>query len=99
MNFTKYTSLKPKENPHGVDVREIYNHEDAQIVHMILEPGQALKPHSTMVDVFMYILEGVSVIYIADEIIEADADTIIESSKDIVHWIENTGAVKARILV
>ena len=88
-----------QENPHQVDVRQMYNHDNAQAMHMTLLPGQSLKPHITPVDVFFYILEGTPDIQVGNETITVDKDSLIESPKDIVHYISNKSNSPARILV
>ena len=91
--------LQVQENPHGVDVRQMYNHDNAQAMHMTLNSGQSLKPHITPVDVFFYVLEGTPTIQVGDEIIAVEKDSLVESPKDIVHCISNKSNSPARILV
>ena len=91
--------LKVEENPHQVDVRQMYNHDNAQAMHMTLLPGQSLKPHITPVDVFFYVLEGTPTIQVGDDIITVEKDSLVESPKDIVHCISNSSDTLARILV
>jgi quercetin dioxygenase-like cupin family protein len=91
--------LQVQENPHKVDVRQMYNHDNAQAMHMTLNPGQSLKPHITPVDVFFYVLEGTPTIQVGDEIITVEKDSLVESPKDIVHCISNNSNTLARILV
>lgn len=88
-----------KDTPHKVDVRQMYSQPDAQAMHITLQPGEALKPHKTPVDVFFYILEGNPTVHIADESISYPKDTLVESPKDIVHYLSNEGTQVARILV
>lgn len=94
-----YKSEEIKENPHKVDVRQLYNKESAQIMHITLKPGESLKPHKTPVDVAFYILEGTPKIHIGDETSEVIKDTIIESPAEILHYISNDSRDVARILV
>ena len=91
--------LQVQENPHEVDVRQMYNHDNAQAMHITLQPGQSLKPHITPVDVFFYVLEGTPDIQVGDEIITVEKDSLVESPKDIVHCISNKSDSLARILV
>lgn len=88
-----------KENPHKVDVRQLYNDASAQVMHITLLPGEALKPHKTPVDVFFYILEGSPTILVGEESIVFEKDTLIESPANIVHCISNDSELTARILV
>ena len=94
-----YKTEPAKENPHKVDVRQLYNHPTAQIMHVTLKPGEALKPHKTPVDVCFYILEGTPTINIGDESQVFEKDNLIESPADIVHYLSNESNLKARILV
>ncbi len=88
-----------KENPHNVEVKQMYNQASAQIMHITLKPGQALKPHKTPVDVTFYVLEGQPTIHIGDETQTFEADTLIESPANIVHYLSNQSNAIARILV
>lgn len=88
-----------QENPHGVEVLKLYDHETAQAMHITLQRGQTLKPHITPVDVFFYVLEGSPKIQVGDETVIASADSLIESPKNIVHCISNQSDSIARILV
>jgi quercetin dioxygenase-like cupin family protein len=86
-------------NPHGVHTSRIYDHDNAQVIYMVLEPGQSLKKHVTPVGVFFYILEGEVAVEIGDEKKEAVADTLVESPAGIPHRLLNEGEREARLLV
>jgi len=88
-----------RENPHNVDVTQMYNDPSAQIMHITLKPGETLKPHKTPVDVVFYILEGTPAILVGEESQVFEKDTLIESPRDIVHCISNNSGQIARILV
>ena len=87
------------ENPHGVQARKLYDTENAQAVHIILEPGESLKKHITPVDVFFYVLQGRGVVEIGDEKREVGADTLIDSPGMIPHCWYNEGDVNLAFLV
>lgn len=87
------------ETPHKVDVRRLYNTADAQAMHITLQPGEALKPHITPVDVFFYVLEGEGVVQIGEEKQTVRADHLIESPKGIVHCWFNESKSPFRVLV
>jgi len=99
MKSRTYTTEPIKENPHKVDVRKLYDEQSAQVMHMTLKKGDSLKPHKTPVDVAFYILEGEPTIHVGTESKKFPADTLIESPKDIVHYISNENEENARILV
>lgn len=95
----KFDTEPVRENPHEVDVRQLYNHESAQIMHISLKPGESLKPHKTPVDVAFYVLEGTPTVHIGDEAVTCERDTLIESPAEIVHHLSNVSSGVARILV
>lgn len=95
-----YKTEQPKENPHKVDVRQLYSKETAQVMHITLKPGETLKPHKTPVDVCFYVLEGTPTVHIGEDSKQFDKDTLIESPADIVHYLSNNEGIEiARILV
>jgi quercetin dioxygenase-like cupin family protein len=105
--FTRRIKMKKVEareaeaapNPHGVHTSKVYDHENAQVVYMVLEPGQALKKHITPVDVFFYVLEGKVVVEIGDERQEVEQDTLVESPASIPHLLANQSEGISRVLV
>ncbi|MCB9013031.1 MAG: cupin domain-containing protein [Bacteroidales bacterium] len=99
MKVTKYQKQAIKDNPHKIDVREMYNKESAQAMLISLKPGESLKPHKTPVDVFFFVVEGKPTIYIGNESEVCEADTLVESPAEIVHYISNSSDSLARILV
>ncbi len=94
-----YKEESIKETPHKVDVRELYNNSSAQILHISLQPGEGLKPHITPVDVVFYVLEGSPSIYIGEEMMSFEKDTLIESPAKITHYISNNSDSIVRIMV
>jgi len=94
-----YKTEELKENPHKVDLRQLYNDPSAQIMHIILKPGESLKPHKTPVDVVFYVLEGTPVVHIGEESKVVEKDTLVESPADIVHFISNESRNNSRVLV
>ena len=99
MEIRKVNETKIEETPHKVDVRKLYDKDSAQAMHITLQPGEALKPHITPVDVFFYILEGSPEVLVGDEKIQVQADSLVESPKDVVHCLYNNSNAVARILV
>jgi len=86
-------------NPHKVKAARVYDTENAQAVHIALEPGEALKKHITPVDVFFVVLEGTGIVEIGEEKCEVGQDTLIESPARIPHCWYNESDALLRILV
>jgi quercetin dioxygenase-like cupin family protein len=99
MKITRYQDQEINPNPHGVDVRKLYDKESAQAMHIALQPGESLKPHKTPVDVFFVVLEGTPSILVGEEEVVCERDNLIESPANIVHNIRNASENVARILV
>ncbi|NQU31906.1 MAG: cupin domain-containing protein [Bacteroidetes bacterium] len=99
MKISKVIDTPTKENPHGVDVRLLYNKDTAQAVHMQLQPGESLKPHKTPVDVFFFVIEGTPDILVGEEKVRVEANSLVDSPKDIVHCIYNNTDTIVRVLV
>ena len=47
MKIVQVKDVKSKPNLHGMDARNISDTENAQLVHITLQPGEALKKHIT----------------------------------------------------
>jgi len=99
MKITEVKSATENPNPHNVSVRMLYNTENAQAIHIQLEPGQSLKKHITPVDVFFYVLEGEGIVEIGDEQESVCKDMLIESPAKISHRLLNKSKEMFRFLV
>jgi mannose-6-phosphate isomerase-like protein (cupin superfamily) len=99
LEFTKVSETAASKNPHGVDARPIYSHENAQVIILTLQSGESLRRHITPVDVFFYVLEGKGIVEIGDEKKEVDKDTIVHSPAKIMHCWYNESDKPLRIMV
>jgi len=99
MIIVKVAETKLAETAHGVNVRNIYDNQHAQVMIIMLKPGESLKPHITPVDVFFYILEGTVDVTVGDKVKSVSSDCLIESPKDIKHNLSNNSDKIARIMV
>jgi quercetin dioxygenase-like cupin family protein len=99
MKITIVNETQIVETPHKLDVRKLYDQDSAQAMHITLQPGEALKPHITPVDVFFYILEGSPEVLVGEEKNQVHADCLVESPKGIIHCLYNNSNTIARILV
>lgn len=85
MIIKKLSDMPIMKTAHNVDARNLYNTEKAVISVITLKPGQSLKKHITPVDVAFYVLHGKGIVEIENEKEVVEANTLIESPKDIVH--------------
>jgi len=99
MKITKVADVVSGPNPHHVDARKIYESPHAMAVVITLQPGESLKKHSTPVDVFFYVLEGIGTVEIGNERAGCTKDMLIESPAKVPHrWINESNAI-FRVLV
>lgn len=89
----------PAKNPHGVDVRRVYESEHALSSIITLKPGEKLIRHITPVDVFFYVISGTGLVEIGDELETVTADTVIDSPRGIPHCWYNKSDSDLRVLV
>lgn len=99
MIVTKVNEAPAKGTKHQVDTRMIYDSGELQLMHIHLNPGEALKPHHTTVDVVFYILEGAPDVLVGNEKSRVSAHMLVEGPKNIVHCIYNDSDQPARILL
>ena len=99
MEITKVSETVTSKNPHGVDARPIYTHENAQVIILTLQSGESLKRHITPVDVFFYVLKGKGIVEVGEEKKEVEKDSIVHSPSKIVHCCYNKSDIPLRILV
>jgi mannose-6-phosphate isomerase-like protein (cupin superfamily) len=99
MKITRVSEEAAFKNPHKIQAKKIFGSPDAEVIHMTLNPGEALLSHKTPVDVFFYVLEGEPTIEIGDEREKVSADSIIESPADIPHRVYNESETTAKFLV
>ena len=91
---------KSDEKLPGVIPQFLYDHSEAVVIHMTLNPDAILKTHTTPVDVVFYVLSGDIEVSIGEERETFTADTLIESPKGIPHGLRNlSGTSAARLLV
>jgi mannose-6-phosphate isomerase-like protein (cupin superfamily) len=99
MKIIEVAKQRIHDTVHKVDVRKLYDYDNAQLMHITLQAGESLKPHITPVDVCFYILEGTVDVRVGDETIAVQKDHLVESPKDIPHCLSNSSKEIARILV
>jgi len=99
MKIRNYKDMAVTPTAHGIQSYKLHDTEHASIMHLLLMPGEQLKPHITPVDVVFYVVQGTPTILVGTEEKEVETDDIIESPKDIVHCIYNRSQKQARVLV
>ncbi len=84
MEVIKLDQLEGKLNKRGVLVKPVLKHEYAQVMNLVLNPGDEVPEHSVPVEVFFYVVEGKGTVLIGGEEAQVEA-------KDIIACPPNTG--------
>jgi quercetin dioxygenase-like cupin family protein len=87
------------DNPHGVDVRHLFQSPHVIVSQITLEPGEVVRPHRAPVDVFFYVLEGAPSIDIEGEVVTVAPDTLVPSATGHIHAVRNESEARVRFLV
>ena len=87
------------ETIHKVDARGLYNSPELIVTAITLQPGEQLRRHITPVDVVFFVLEGIGVVEIGEEMEAISAGTLVESPKDVLHCWYNESQHPLRFLV
>ena len=100
MKITRAFDGEVVKTKNGLKALKIHDQSEAQVIHLVLEPGARLDTHTTAVDVFFYVLEGTAWIEVGDDHESVAIDSIVESPKGIPHALENRSSTETmRILV
>jgi quercetin dioxygenase-like cupin family protein len=85
--------------PFSLDGRKLFTSEHLEIIHLILQPGEGMEPHSQPMDVVFFVLEGTGTLTVANDPIEAAANTTIYVKSGVQRGWANFGSDSLRILV
>jgi quercetin dioxygenase-like cupin family protein len=83
MKIIKMDQIEGNKNPRGVVAKKILKHSTAQVMNLVLSPGEEVPEHAVPVDVFFYIVEGKGTLRIGED------ESVVEA-KDIIICPPNT---------
>ncbi|ALV63542.1 hypothetical protein ADU37_CDS18430 [Thermococcus sp. 2319x1] len=99
MFVAKAEEAEKMENPYGVDVRALLKRENAKVMLVTLNPGEALERHTASADAFIYVIKGKALVEVGEEGEEVRKDTLVFLPKDIPHAVRNSGNLPLKFLV
>jgi len=76
----------------------LYSSPHAVVIHMTINPGRAIMPHSASMDMEFFVLEGEAVFTVGEEEAVVQPGALVVGPRDISHGIRNTGHVPLKIL-
>jgi len=82
----------------GVTGRQIYDSEEAVVIHIEVEPGGAIAPHVTPVDMEFYVLEGQGRFILGEDHLDSGPGVLIPSPRGVPHGMRNLGPGPLRVL-
>ncbi len=89
MKITSANDISPLYDKDGVTGRRMRTQPNVEIIHMKLEPGALLAPHTTPFDVDFFTHQGTAVYLVEDQEIVAEAGTILGCPGQTPHGIRN----------
>ncbi len=85
--------------PFNLDGRKLFTSENLEIIHLTLQPGEGMEPHSQPMDVVFFVLEGTGTLNVANDSLEATANTTIYVKSGTQRSWANSGSDPLLILV
>jgi len=85
--------------PFNFDGRILFHSEKYELIHLTLQPGEGMEPHTQPMEVLFYILEGEGTLMIDDEPLHLTATTTVHLKAGIKRCWTNTGQIPLKLLV
>lgn len=96
----KITGLATAQRvPISIDARMMLTRKDCELIHLTLQPGEALAIHTNPFDVVFYVLAGEGDLTVGGETKKIGMDTVIEIAAGEVRGWTNSGPGVLRVLV
>jgi len=99
MKITKPEEVPPLYEQGGVTGRRISARPGVEIIHMTLEPGARLAPHTTPFDAQFFAHRGTAVFLISEGEVTAPEGTLLDCPGDTPHGIRNDTKKEIAVLV
>ncbi|HDP93924.1 MAG TPA: cupin domain-containing protein [Candidatus Aminicenantes bacterium] len=99
MKITKPSEITPLYEEGGVTGRRISARPGVEIIHMSLEPGAVLAPHTTPFDAQFFSHQGTAVFMVGDGEITAAQGTLLDCPGSTPHGIRNDTEAAIAVLV
>lgn len=85
--------------PFALDGHIIAHHDDADVIHLQLKPGEKIEKHSNPFDVIFYVLEGKAMLESDTEKLLVEKDQSIVIGAGLNRGLENTSVSNFKVLV
>jgi mannose-6-phosphate isomerase-like protein (cupin superfamily) len=78
--------------------RRLYASPKAVVVHMTVNPGRAVEPHTSDMDMEFFVLEGEALFTVGDEELAVGPGVLVEGPKGMAHGMRNPGSLPLKVL-
>ena len=85
--------------PFNIDGRILYSAPGYELVHLTLQPGEAMALHAQLFDVVFYVLSGTGTLQTDADTLEISENTMVHVGKDLRRAWRNEGSKELKILV
>jgi quercetin dioxygenase-like cupin family protein len=87
------------QTPPGIDARRLLETRNARVIHMTIEPGAELNPHTTPVDVLFFVLAGAGMLSAGGEERVVRAGSLVGSPAGELHSWRNVSGEPLQLLI
>ncbi len=85
--------------PFDVEGYLMHTSASLEVIHLCLQPGQAIPPHSNPIDIVACLVEGEATLHTDKIQVKLELYAVVEIEKDVERGFTNNGKSEARLLI
>jgi len=85
--------------PFDVEGYLMHTSASLEVIHLCLQPGQAIPPHSNPIDIVACLVEGEATLQTDKIQVKLELYAVVEIEKDVERGFTNNGKSEARLLI
>ena len=85
--------------PFKLNGRILFSSEKLELIHLTLQPGEKMEPHSQPFDVVFYVLSGIGILNVDEQSVDGVPGTCIHIPAGMQRAWKNNGNDEFRVLV
>jgi quercetin dioxygenase-like cupin family protein len=95
----KVSLLEASKVPFSLEGYIVHTSPTLEVIHLCLQPGEAIPQHTNPFDVVACLVEGEVSIQVEDNIAKLAKFDVVEVGKNINRGFTNTGTTTARLII
>ena len=98
-SFTLYPFSSAPRVSFRFDGRILYTSDRFELIHLVLQPGESMEPHTQPIDIVFFVAEGEGSLAVDGEVMEVPAKSTVHVKAGVSRSWANTGQVPLILLV